>query len=131
MKREIKFRVWDKKANTLNYHDENFSFPYLDYELGEMLANNKRFIFQQFTGLTDKNGKEIYEGDILDWFNPKDSCPVTVNIKNGQIFFNNSPAVWDMGCVFGTDRYNEYGLPAKLEDLKIIGNIFENPTLLS
>jgi hypothetical protein len=36
-----------------------------------------------------------------------------------------------MGCVFGTDRYNEYGLPAKLEDLKIIGNIFENPTLLS
>ena len=54
MKREIKFRVWHE--GKIKHYMPQFIFR--DYEGG---------VIEQYTGLTDKNGKDIYEGDILDF----------------------------------------------------------------
>ena len=140
MNREIKFRFWGKALKPPQFIDlsefidlsgwrifTNTGEEILNGSFG--LFNNSLIIPQQYTGLKDKNGKEFYEGDILLWENPNDGEPVTVSIKRGQIFFDNSPAAWAFECVYGSDSYTENGFPEKL-DLTIIGNIFENPELL-
>ncbi len=60
MNRELKFRAWDK-------HKKAMIFPYEGDFIRWHAPSNWRDCYEvmQFTGLTDKNGKEIYEGDIL------------------------------------------------------------------
>ena len=105
--RELKFRAWDKtdKEMVLN-PDVNTngqkSFNNLIYSI------QKRFVFMQYTGLKDKNGKEIYEGDIL---NSGDGVNREV-ISLEFVFHLVGENVW-------------YG-----EESEIIGNIYENPELI-
>ena len=74
----------------------------------------------QFTGLTDINGKEIYEGDVLNFGN---NNPVEVKFENGAFTVFSEPLGWD---------FDSEDIPI-LTDFKyceIIGNVFENPELV-
>ena len=117
--REIKFRAWNKESKQyvppmtiqeMIYSTKN------EFSLEQL---NEWFIFEQYTGLKDKNGKEIYEGNIISFDN------------NISIVFYNS-----IHCAFmladGGTRGRGYLRLGQLSslDIEVIGNIFENPELL-
>jgi len=134
MNREIKFRGF-YKGNAVFFTLENIignrcGIPCVIVNNDEWVSIHILKNISQFTSLKDRNGKEIYFGDILKVGRDSDNTIVEVRQKNGQIFFNKSPAVWALGCIFGTDHYNECGIPEQLDECEIIGNIFENPELL-
>jgi uncharacterized phage protein (TIGR01671 family) len=100
--RELKFRVWDNHDHRMIYIGRDLQ-SYIGWEI------------MQYTGLKDKNGNEIYEGDILkvkmgsDW----QTLPMIVqNIWDAHVWTNES------------DSY------MRVNDMEIIGNVYENPELL-
>jgi len=127
--REIKFRAWDKVKK------EWIPISSLEcFHTGEVLQvkrmwNRKHFsiksdcILVQFTGLKDKNGKEIWEGDIVqfndyEWEEYKGRKIFTVELG--------IPRFWLKEELFGY----EGELLKEPENCKVIGNIYENPELL-
>lgn len=92
--------------------------------------NSVNTILMQFTGLKDKNNKEVYEGDIVQFF-PYHLCKSkkwkTMAI-NGQVIFNNNSQF----CIRYKDvkdegEFSDYLFPI---ECRVIGNIYENPELL-
>ncbi len=133
--REIKFRAWDKERKTMvEVLEITFMFEGKDgiwisgYDNDsidhEIFPENLELM--QFTGLLDKNGKEIYEGDILRQHKNK-----------GTIF----TVIWDKDGIWRVKELILIG-PNEIDDLsqdflwrwakvtEVIGNIWENPELL-
>lgn len=124
MKREIKFRAW---ARTGEWDDDGEKRKF------EMIPADSLMIFEdllkdglkdvddeyyvmQFTGLHDKNGKEIYEGDIVNI--------ETISLTPREVRFINGAFKYVMKNI--TYRMDEYDS----NEINIIGNIYENPDLL-
>ena len=137
--REIKFRAWDKENNKMIYVDkivfrtDGEIFRVWDYNMGiegvqGLLINQDSGIVIQFTGLKDKNGKEIYEGDVI-------VC------RDGKavIIYEDSFAKFIMDFdYFGKNTLpdfedvsdNKQDADTCMRSIEVIGNIYENPELL-
>ena len=122
--REIKFRVWDKEdkkireVTFINFYDE---FVRLDEKAdgSSIVRKLGEFELMQYTNLKDKNGNEIYEGDILLFDN-------AFNDRKCEVKWREEENSWSV-------YYNyEKGFYQKLKsDCEIVGNIYENPELLN
>jgi len=128
--RDIKFRVWFQndmiylKPTVGKYDYENgivLSFSedgYAEFSAHERFDVGKELPpFMQYTGMKDKNRKEIYEGDIVVW----DHLKAT---SLGEVYWNSNECVY---AVRHPDEPVESWLDNKC---RIIGNVFENPDLL-
>lgn len=131
--RELKFRVWSKQYNSyvstsdiyLRLDGEEFvgsAFSMLlgTYSLGNIENASDDFVVEQYTGFIDKNGKEVYEGDIVEEY---------VTYSNGSTEDIVAPVEWDEdeGCyAVALERLHSYDS----SELEVIGNIHENPELL-
>jgi len=136
--REIKFRAWDKTnrrmlpVNDINWVEGNarYNIDFItvwDDELNTgytLDTHDNDFELMQYTGLKDKNGKEIYEGDILNY--PKHKGYYLI-----KWICDGAEEVSDCGFACERDKpsYN-YMLPSVWKRMEVIGNVHQNPELL-
>jgi len=122
-KREIKFRVWNldrKEWAEYGVLDMNGSFKQEGVGYHEY-----NYVIQLFTGLLDKNGKEIYEGDILLGRFVLDEVEDHIFLSLTEEEKETQSKAFVVNDIF-------YPYTNQIpEDLEVIGNIYENPNLLS
>ena len=120
MKREIKFRAWDKDRKVMDYFDDLYWFEEEGVHDSNRSGHHAEYEIMQYIGLKDKNGKEIYEGD-------------RIKIHDSDVY---GGLITDV--IFSTDGHHcgyigrspTINLGAWHNSVEIIGNIYENPELL-
>ena len=126
MNKEIKFRVWDKELKTYNtpcvHHlvkQDGIVSVVLNLDIIK-ICGTERFVKENYTGCKDKNGVEIFEGDIVKAYSEEFE---NENFTGKVIFDEGSFLTWinknDIRGVWCGDN------------IEVVGNVFENPELLN
>lgn len=128
MKRKIKFRFRDKRFKgflTFSPHPIGLGVHYNGaiYNSNDF-RNIDTSTIQEFTGLKDKNGKEIYEGDIV--LDPISTVLDPISTINSIVTFHDG-AFW---IEFKTYQVWREVLKDRINNIEVIGNIFESPELI-
>ena len=126
--RAIKFRLWDKQQKMMCY-DDMFR-RYINIGSGELIEHQSygdlievdfvtdEYDIMQYTGLRDKNNKEIFEGDVclvsLKYFGIKDN--------KSKVIFKDGCFCFQYGC---TDEYVKTYSAWDVNTVEVIGNIYE------
>ena len=135
MSRQIKFRIYNKKSHKWEEPAPLFALG-LDGELIHIYNDDGEYVYKQFTGFLDKNGNEIFDGDIVSvedlseinsyWDGIPKKIAYSVDCGGdfpfaGYTVVNLKPADFETGflldCILA-------------QHLKVIGNIFDDPELL-
>jgi uncharacterized phage protein (TIGR01671 family) len=125
--REIKFRAWDKLNNEfVGCYSNSYR---MDFNNGHIYAGNinftNRLILQQYIGLTDKNDKEIYEGDMIGFIDCTDTEGGWYEQQCiGVVEWSSETASFEVSNRLSAESYEV------LEECIVLGNIYENPELL-
>lgn len=155
--REIKFRAWDLNQKELVYQAKCFPFTLITQyglfrldphqrERNYQKIEGREYILSQYTGLKDKNGKEIYEGDIVAYKTCEQGKESEFYEQKQQVIFYRGVFSIGSGHLYewshengGLDKplkwrhYIMYGSKDMYMldfDIEIIGNIYEHPKLL-
>lgn len=135
MQDRYRFRFWNKKTNKWFYFGFE-TFPTYEKEIWKALTNGEKIY--QCTGLKDKNGKLIYEGDILDLYvSSKKLYRYEVKYEIGSFMLVSQDEIFDFPNVWNdyvyplSQLYYEYQNEENcIYECEIIGNVYENPELL-
>jgi uncharacterized phage protein (TIGR01671 family) len=128
--REIKFRAWDNKnmwQNPIIHHGKAWCYNNEETELVPWYSKEQTILYgepilMQYTGFKDKNGKEIYEGDILK------TETTSVKVPNITVYWFEQGGRWN-------GKYHGLSIDCEINDSvfytsEVIGNIYENPGLI-
>jgi hypothetical protein len=149
-RRDVRFRVWDKETkqmfqvNQLLWHPDKksqktFGSLVVGHGQHNCLRSIQNYVLMQYTGLKDKNGREIYEGDIVRWDDGTKGelwrVAQVVWDERGQWKYQiipdqcvncNPPSDFGLGSFIYTPNCTQYG-----NVLEVIGNIHQNGDLLN
>ena len=121
-----KLRAWDKQDERMSYGEVMYYDDMIEYRFDHFCTGADEDVeFMQSTGLKDKNGVEIYEGDVINCSNSFRN-PMT---GSGSLSINR-----DFKIIFENGEFKAKGFDIRLKNIlsysEVIGNIYENPELL-
>lgn len=128
--REIKFRAWDgEKMREVKSLHLGTGRVQVSSQWGNTSLEPQSYILMQYTGLTDKNGVEIYEGDVVS------IVPEWVVGDEAEADYTRIEAVkpemdWNCGCCNSVYGWNFDESMSDSSELTVIGNTHEHPELL-
>ena len=134
--REIKFRAWDKHLKKMFLPDTlarlhfNKGLPYCFYTIKGQMIIHKALVLMQYTGLKDRNGKEIYERDIVQLESIDDPPDVFVVAWEESGYFTLKPFIDPEGYIPTLGYFTDNNLNDNYYSIEVIGNRCENPELV-
>jgi len=133
--RELKFKAWDnilKSYIPIEYIGISGNGNYFNNSLENCISTTDNWIVEQFTGLKDKNGKDVYEGDILEFKNDlvRHNLHKVFRVDGGLVINSHSDDICKDSIVF-YEACADMQTSQWIRQCEIIGNIHQNPELIN